>query len=644
MVNVMSALLSREYLMSRKRFLRLGRIWGISLFVVILGLGIGSWLGVREVRADVETPSTPAVIAKTSSSISISWSATASACYRFQVEYKLSATSMWTGAGRGHTSHFSWGVGSLRSDTTYQFRVRGQTTRADTDDEGEMFCIFSEGIGYTDWSGIKTETTNTSAPYRIGLSSTEQTPNSVTVGWSAPYNGGSAITGYEVEYRIVGGATGWTAWSETIAADATSLTVTGLLVSREYHFRGRAVNDVGKGQWSSALSQSTKSPPEQVTGLILSSADETNLSVQWQRPSSLGAIVRYEVEYRETTDDDSATWTQRTTEASVLSITIGDDTALTLDTSYEIRVRAVSSEGSGLWSVLLFAATVAGPDEAVVFDVSIDDQTYPKDAAITAWTLPTATGNDPVRYTLTPSVAGLTFDSSTQGLSGTPTEAGSFDMTYKGTDDDGDQAELSFEIYVNDTPDFGTTTIGEKNYTADASISLETLPAASGGNAPVVYTLIPSVPGVTFYPSTRQLGGIPTREGTYGMTYAATDDDGGTASLTFDIVVGAKDTAPQKFASAVPSIVLPREPGHHHAAAARGGGGQCADYLHLGADRGGHHLSRLNAADQRHADQGRHLRHDVQGGRRGQRREGADLHHPGERIAGLLRFGIRPAL
>ena len=488
MVNLMSALRPGKYLLSRKRFLRPVRILGISLFVVILCLGIGSWLGVREVRADVETPSTPTVTSKSSSSIWISWSAVASYCHRFEVQYRRSGHS-W-GGGVHWTSIKTYQAVGLRSATTYQFRVRGQDGKDETDDDGDPWCSYSPSNVITDWSGTRTVTTNTSAPYLIGLSSPEQTPNSITVAWSAPYNGGSAITGYEVQYRL-SGDTVWTAWSETIAADATSLTVTDLLVSRAYQFQGRAVSDVGKGSWSSALNRSTKSPPEQVTGLVLSSSDETNLSISWQRPSSLEAIVRYEIEYRENTSDNSATWTRRTTEASVLSITIGDDTALTLDTSYEIRVRAVSSQGSGLWSVLLFAATAAGPEEPASFGTQmVSNQGYVQGESITDLVFPEATsGSGTKTYRLTPALPGLNFDTATRTISGTPTQANTHNMTYTVSNSVGSDS-LSFIIAVaaaDTAPSFGSSTLATQTFQKAVDIGKVQLPrrVAVTGRSPI---------------------------------------------------------------------------------------------------------------------------------------------------------------
>ena len=78
---------------------------------------------------------------------------------------------------------------------------------------------------------------------------------------------------------------------------------------------------------------------------------------------------------------------------------------------------------------------------------------------------------------------------------------------------------------------------GEQMYTVGTAIDALTLPEASGGNAPLSYGLTPTVPGLTFNATTRQLTGTPSTAGTYAMTYTVTDEDGDTDALSFTITV-----------------------------------------------------------------------------------------------------------
>ena len=88
------------------------------------------------------------------------------------------------------------------------------------------------------------------------------------------------------------------------------------------------------------------------------------------------------------------------------------------------------------------------------------------------------------------------------------------------------------------SPSFaGATGPGDRSYTAGAAIDALTLPAATGGDGTLTYTLTPSVPGLSFDPSTRRLTGTPSGAGAHDMTYTVTDADGDTDTLSFNIVV-----------------------------------------------------------------------------------------------------------
>ena len=114
-------------------------------------------------------------------------------------------------------------------------------------------------------------------------------------------------------------------------------------------------------------------------------------------------------------------------------------------------------------AVVVFAACAQGPgtagprgpsDTAPAFAVTVADQTYTEGEAVSPLTLPEASGgNGTLSYSLAPTVPGLTFVTATRTLSGTPTSAGNYDMTYQAVDGDNntaasDAAMLSFTITV----------------------------------------------------------------------------------------------------------------------------------------------------------------------------------------------------
>ncbi len=79
--------------------------------------------------------------------------------------------------------------------------------------------------------------------------------SSLTVMWSAPDDGGSAITDYDVQYRA-GTSGDWSDGGHT--GTATTATLTGLSASTSYQVQVRATNADGTGSWSDSGSGRTE--------------------------------------------------------------------------------------------------------------------------------------------------------------------------------------------------------------------------------------------------------------------------------------------------------------------------------------------------------------------------------------------------
>ena len=119
----------------------------------------------------------------------------------------------------------------------------------------------------------------------------------------------------------------------------------------------------------------------------------------------------------------------------------------------------VEEIGVGAYDVHQYDAydTIPGlpPDRVPSFGrQTAGDQAYTVGAAIPELRLPTASGGrEPLRYSLTPAVPGLTFDSATRTLSGTPSRAGTYPVTYVVRDVYGDSDSLRFVITVTAVSD-----------------------------------------------------------------------------------------------------------------------------------------------------------------------------------------------
>ena len=230
---------------------------------------------------------------------------------------------------------------------------------------------------------------------------------------------------------------------------------------------------------------------------------------------------------------------------TTLTLTGTPTTAATLAT-YRYTVTDMDDDTATITFRVAIEAAGTGP--APTFGgATISEQFYAQGTAVDL-TLPVATGGSGTStYTLTPALpTGLSFTAADRTITGTPTTtAGATAYTYTVTDTNSDSASLMFSITVEaDTaPDFGTTTLVEPSGTIaqNRMITPITLPAATGGNGPIIYTL-PALPaGLIFDTATGVISGTPESVvAEMDYIYTAADSDGNTMS-------GDEDTLTVRF-------------------------------------------------------------------------------------------------
>ena len=190
-----------------------------------------------------------------------------------------------------------------------------------------------------------------------------------------------------------------------------------------------------------------------------------------------------------------------------------------------------------------------GDEVSQSFTITVEEDLKPTLTTIVGYTarvgspfsevLPAATGGDtPLGYTVTNMPTGLSFTESTRTIAGTPTAVESPTVIYTVRDDDGDEASKSFTITVSaDLMPILTTITG---YTARVGSPFsEVLPAATGGDTPLGYTVTNMPTGLSFTESTRTIAGTPTAVESPTVIYTVRDDDGDEASKSFTITVSA---------------------------------------------------------------------------------------------------------
>ena len=236
-------------------------------------------------------------------------------------------------------------------------------------------------------------------------------------------------------------------------------------------------------------------------------------------------------------------------------MTADDGETLSIDSTL-LRFSGLGADTS--LAVASATLTINDPVAGLTFgSATIADQTYTVGTPIPTLTLPSATGADPIFYTLNPNpnptASGLMFQNmdGVLTLSGTPTTAGVTMYTLTAADSGSAQVTLMFTVTVEAAtagtgPAFAAgTTVSDQAYFVSTAITSLTLPAATGGDGTITYSLTPAIPGLTLNPTSRVLTGTPTTvAGATMHTYTATDTASATDTLMFSITIDAADTAP----------------------------------------------------------------------------------------------------
>lgn len=139
---------------------------------------------------------------------------------------------------------------------------------------------------------------------------------------------------------------------------------------------------------------------------------------------------------------------------------------------------------------------------------------------------------------LSGSIPGLSLDSTTGTLQGTPQNAGTFNLVIQVADSTGSRFSQSFAVVVNQ-PSLTVIVSGQLPPGAVDVAYSQKLPAtASGGTPPYTWSVIGgSVPGLDFDPVNVALSGTPTTPGTFTLTVQVRDSAGLTSSRPFSLTI-----------------------------------------------------------------------------------------------------------
>src|SRR2546426_734387 len=294
-------------------------------------------------------PSTPTGLTATTvsaSQISLSWSAPAdnggSAISVYNFEWSTAAATAFSTLSPNDALPISaYSDTGLTHATTYTYRVSAINS-----------------VGTSSPSSTASATTLAVAPSTpTGLTATTVSSSQISLSWTAPNNGGSAITGDKIERSTDGGTT-WSTLVANTGSSAAGYSDTGLVHTTTYTYRVSAINSVGTSSTSSMASATTlAAAPSSPTGVTATTVSSSQVNLSWTAPSDNGgsAITGYMIER---SADGGSTWSKLVANTGITGTTYSD-IGLAHGATYTYRVSAINSIGTGSPSSTASATTLA---------------------------------------------------------------------------------------------------------------------------------------------------------------------------------------------------------------------------------------------------------------------------------------------
>jgi titin len=218
----------------------------------------------------------------------------------------------WTDVGGADTSSHS--VTGLDNGTAYSFEVR---------------AVNAFGAGASGSAGPVTPAATPSAPEV----SAERGDGSSMVSWTAGDDGGSAVTGWQVQVNDGG-------WTD-VAADTMSSSV-DTDDGAAYTFNVRGVNDVGEGAAGSASLEAGSTP---AAPTVTATGGDGSITVSWTAGDDGGSSVTAWHHRMKVSIGEYGDWTA--VSADMTSVTLSNLGSGTGVLSYTFQVRGVNGVGEG---------------------------------------------------------------------------------------------------------------------------------------------------------------------------------------------------------------------------------------------------------------------------------------------------------
>uniref|UniRef100_A0A673T7G1 Sidekick cell adhesion molecule 1 n=1 Tax=Suricata suricatta TaxID=37032 RepID=A0A673T7G1_SURSU len=210
------------------------------------------------------------------------------------------------------------------------------------------------------------------SPQNLLASLNSSHSRAVGLSWVRPFDGNSPVLYYIVE--LSENNSPWKVHLSNVGPEMTGVTVRGLTPARTYQFRVCAVNQVGKGQYSTETSrlmlpeEPPSAPPKNI---VASGRTNQSIMVQWQPPPETehnGVLRGYILRYR--LAGLPGEHQQRNITSPEVSYCLV--TELIVWTQYEIQVAAYNGAGLGVFSRAVTEYTLQGVPTAPPQNVQTD--------------------------------------------------------------------------------------------------------------------------------------------------------------------------------------------------------------------------------------------------------------------------------
>ncbi len=341
--------------------------------------GEGSWSTARNATTPPAVPGAPTnvqAVANGENAIDISWDA---------------PSDDGGAAVTGYELHVSADSGSTYSRlTSPSASARSYTHSGLQPGDGRHYKLLARNrAGSGNFSLAVFASTLSGVPTAPSLTARANGSTEIKLSWTKPNDKGSEILRYELEESDDGSA--WSFLSSNISNNDSEYVHTGLSGGTTRHYRIRAVNANGGGQWSATRNARTDAGGPDAPVLTLTVAGDNQIDLSWTVPADNGSSIRgYWVERSVDGDEPWERLSSNTT------ATAYSDTDLYRGMTRHYRVAAFNGAGTGPYSDVKSATTTGDPATAPSAPTLLRFSAVGRNQVTIAWDPPDDDGGAPV--------------------------------------------------------------------------------------------------------------------------------------------------------------------------------------------------------------------------------------------------------